>query len=68
MYWENKHGIELDFYSQMIKSMHDATGDVVYDRRLREKNFGTEPIFWHFNGGGKSVFPKVEEVSASHRQ
>ena len=39
LYWENKHGIELDYYSLLIKSMHDSPNDVGYGRRL----FGSLP-------------------------
>jgi hypothetical protein len=67
LYWENENGVELDFYSLLIKSMHDAKDDVAYGHRLWERNYQTDPIFWHFNGGGKAFFPDVERQMWYHR-
>ena len=61
MFWEKNYGIALDYYSSLIKSMHESPNDVGYGpHRFYEKNLNTEPLFWHFNGGGKQIYPQME--------
>ena len=58
----------LDFSSRLVKNMHASDSDwELAQGRLRDKLHGTEPLLWHFNGGSKPLWPRLEGALEYHQ-
>jgi hypothetical protein len=64
-----KDSLALDFHSRLVKNMHASDDDweVAASGRLRDKLHGTEPLLWHFNGGSKPQWPRIERALPYHQ-
>ncbi len=64
-----KDSLVLDFHSRLVKNMHASDNDwEVAHGRLRDKLHDTEPLLWHFNGGSKPQWPRIESALEYHQQ